>query len=92
MPSNWLTSGPSAPWYWRRKIEDFLGLSGLGERRVATEIAEHDDDLTAMAFEDFLVSLRDDELGKLRRQKPFQPPDAPQFLDLLGDPRLKPMV
>ena len=42
-----------------------------------------------MAFEDFLVALRDNQFGKLRREKPLQPPDAPQFLDLLGDSRFK---
>src|SRR3974377_208232 len=45
-----------------------------------------------MTFEDVFVTLRDDQFGKLRRQKPFQPPDAPQFLDLLGDPRLETAV
>jgi hypothetical protein len=38
-----------------------------------------------MAFEDFLVALRDDELGKLRCEKPLQPPDPPQLLDLFRD-------
>ena len=41
-----------------------------------------------MAFEDLLVALRDDQFGKLRREEPLQPPDAPQLLDLLGDPPL----
>src|SRR3954464_9061943 len=38
-----------------QKIEDFLGLGGLGEGGVAAQVAEHDDDLAAMAFKDFLV-------------------------------------
>ena len=45
-----------------------------------------------MAFEDLFVALRDDQFGKLRRQKPFQPPDAPQFIDLLRDPRFETAV
>jgi hypothetical protein len=79
VPSNWLTSGPNAPWYWRR-IRDFLRLGGLGEGGVAPQIAEHDDDLTAMAFKDFLVALRDYQFGKLRREEALQPPHAAQFV------------
>ena len=45
-----------------------------------------------MAFEDFLVTLRDDQLGKLRCQKPLQPPNAPQFLNLFRDPRFETAV
>ena len=50
-----------------QEIEDFFGFGGLGESGVAAQIAEHDDDVTAVAFEDLLVALRDDEFGKLRR-------------------------
>ena len=75
-----------------QEVEHLLGLGGLGEGGVAAQIAEHDDDLAAMAFEDFLVALRDDQLGKLRREKPLQPPDPAQLLDLLGDPRFEPAV
>jgi hypothetical protein len=42
-----------------------------------------------MAFEDFLVTLRDDQLGKLRCQKPLQPPDPTEFIDLSGDTHLQ---
>jgi hypothetical protein len=42
-----------------------------------------------MAFEDFFVALRDDQLSKLRREKPLQSPDAPKFLDLFCDPRFE---
>jgi hypothetical protein len=45
-----------------------------------------------MAFEDFLVALRDDELGKLGREEPLQPADPAQLLNLLGVPRLKAAV
>ena len=45
-----------------------------------------------MAFEDLLVALRDDQLSKLRCQKPLQSPDAPQFLDLRGDARFEAAV
>src|SRR5215469_9498554 len=75
-----------------QKFEHFLWFSGFGEGGIATQIAEYDDDLTAMAFEDLLVALRDDQLSKLRCQKPLQPPDAPQFLDLFRDPRFETAV
>ena len=42
-----------------------------------------------MALQDFLVALRDDEFGKLRREKPLQPSDSPQFVNLGGDSRLE---
>ena len=43
-----------------QKIEDFLGLGSFGKGGVTAQIAEHDDDLAAMALQDFLVALRDD--------------------------------
>src|SRR5262249_15619758 len=52
-----------------QKIEHLLGLCCLSKGGVTAQVAEHDDDLAAVAFEDFLVTLRDDEFGKLRRQK-----------------------
>ena len=45
-----------------------------------------------MAFEDLFVALRDNQFGQLRREKPLQSPDAPQFLDLFGDPRFETAV
>ena len=54
-----------------QEVEDFLGFSGFGESGVAAQIAEHDDDLAAMAFKDLLVALRDDQFGKLRREEPL---------------------
>jgi len=36
--------------------------------------------------------LRDDELGELWREKPFQPPDPAQLLDLFRDPRFEATV
>src|SRR5215472_16611836 len=79
VPSNWLTSGPSAPWYSRRNSSTSSG-SAVSVKAVAAQIAEHDDDLAAMAFEDFLVALRDDQFGQLWHEKPLQPPDPPQLL------------
>ena len=35
-----------------QEVEDFLRLGGFGEGGVAAQIAEHDDDLAAMAFEE----------------------------------------
>ena len=57
--------------------EDFLRFGGLGKGGVAAQIAEHDDDVAAVAFENFFIALRDDQLSKLRCQKPLQPPDPP---------------
>jgi len=47
------------------------------EGDVAAQIAEHDDDVTAVAFEDLLFALRDDQLRQPRREKPLQSPDPP---------------
>jgi hypothetical protein len=53
-----------------QEVEDLFRFSGLGEGGVAAQVAEDHDDLAAMAFEDFLVALRDDQLGQLWREKP----------------------
>jgi hypothetical protein len=45
-----------------------------------------------MAFEDFLVALRDDKLGQLRCEEAFEAADPAQLLDLLGDPRFETTV
>jgi hypothetical protein len=50
-----------------QEVEDFFGFSGFGEGGVAAQIAEYDDDLAAVAFEDLFVALRDNHLGKLGR-------------------------
>jgi hypothetical protein len=68
---------------------DLLGLGALGKPGKAAQVAEHDDDLAAMAFEDALVALRDDEVGELRRQEPAQLPGALNLGELRRDPRLK---
>jgi len=52
-----------------QKFELVLGLGCFSKGGVAAQIAEHDDDLAAMAFEDFLVTLRDDQFRKLRREE-----------------------
>src|SRR5262249_970088 len=54
--------------------------------------AKYDDDLAAMAFEDRFIALRDDEFGKLGREKPLQPADTTEFLDLCSDTRLQTAV
>ena len=40
-----------------QEVEHLLGLGCLREGVVAAQIAEHDDDLAAMAFKDLLVAL-----------------------------------
>ncbi len=60
-----------------QEFEDLLGLGRLGKGGVAAQIAEHDDDLAAMAFEDLLVALRDDQLRQLRCEEPLQSPNPP---------------
>ena len=49
-------------------------------------------DRPLMAFKDFLVTVRNDHLRQLRCEKTLQSSDPSQFLDLLGDARLKPTV
>jgi hypothetical protein len=46
-----------------QEIENLFGFGGLGEGGVTTQIAEHDDDVTTMAFKDFFVALGDDQFG-----------------------------
>jgi hypothetical protein len=60
-----------------QKIEHLLGFGGFGKRGVASQVAKYDDDFAAMAFEDLLVALRDDQLSKLGREEPLQSSDAP---------------
>jgi len=54
-----------------QEFEDFLGFGCLREGGVAAQVAEYDDDLLAVAFEDFLVAVRDDEFGELGCEKPL---------------------
>src|SRR3954464_10280546 len=63
-----------------QELRHLLRLSGFGKAGVTAQVAEHDDDLAAMAFEDLLVALRDDHFGELRREKSLQPPDPAQLL------------
>jgi hypothetical protein len=72
-----------------QEIEDFFGFGGFGEGGVAAQIAKHDDDFAAVALQDFLVTLRDDQFGSLWSEKAFQPSDSTQFVNLLGHPRLQ---
>src|SRR6516162_9517946 len=60
-----------------QEVELVLRLRGLGEGGVSAQIAEHDNDLTTMAFEDFLVAVRDNQFGKLRCKEPLQPTVPP---------------
>src|SRR5262249_11436250 len=75
-----------------QEIKNFLRLGSLGKCGEAAEVAEHDDDFAAMAFENFFIALRDYQLGQLRREKPLQSSDPSQFFDLLCDPCLKAAV
>src|ERR1700757_852886 len=61
-PENWSSAAfeladqrPQRAVVFAQEVEHFLRLGGLGERGVAAQIAKHDDDLAAMAFEDLLV-------------------------------------
>jgi hypothetical protein len=68
---------------------DLLGLGALGKPGTAAQVAEHDDELAAMAFEDALVALGDNQFGQLRREKPAQFAGALDLGELRRDPRLK---
>src|SRR5262245_43008800 len=54
-PENWSSvpsnadKRPQSSMVFSQEVEDFLGLRGLGERGVAAQVAEHDDDLASMA-------------------------------------------
>src|SRR3954469_18747041 len=69
VPSDAATTGPKAPWYSRQQFKHLLRLGGLGKGGKAAQIAEHDDDVAAMGFEDVFVAARDDQVGELRREK-----------------------
>src|SRR6516162_8762520 len=58
-----------------QEVQHLLGFRCLGEGSVAAQVAKDDDDLAAMTFEDFLVPVRDNQLGQLRREKALQPSD-----------------
>ena len=66
-----------------QEIQNFLGLGGLGERGVATKIAEYDNDFTAMTLQNFFVALGDNHFGKLWREKSLRPSNPAQLLNLL---------
>jgi hypothetical protein len=68
---------------------DLLGLGALGKPGKAAQVAEHDNDLAAMAFEDPVVALRDDEVGELRREKAAQFAGPLDLGELGGDTRLQ---
>jgi hypothetical protein len=59
-----------------QEVEHLFGFGGLGEGGVSAQITEHDHDLAAMAFEDFLLTLRNYELGELWREETLQAPNA----------------
>jgi hypothetical protein len=52
-----------------QQCHNLFRLGTLGKGGKAAQIAEHHDDLTAMAFEDAFIALRDDQIGKLGRQE-----------------------
>jgi len=54
-----------------QEFEHLLRLGDLGKRGVVAQIAEHDDNLAAMAFEDLFVALRDDQLSKRASEEPL---------------------
>src|SRR6516162_11409354 len=68
---------------------NLLGLTGLGKGGVAAQIAEHDNDVAAMALENALVAGRDDHLGELRREKALKPSDLFKLAELGRDPVLQ---
>ena len=72
-----------------QQVEHLLRLGGLGEGGKPAQIAEHDDDVAPMRFEDVFVAARDDQFGELRREKPLQPADPLQFAELRRDPVLQ---
>ena len=49
----------------REHLHHVLGLDCLRERREAAQVAEHNRDLAAMAFEERLLARRNHEIGEL---------------------------
>src|SRR5262249_35383141 len=72
-----------------QEVENLLGLGGFREGGVAAQVTEDGNDVTAVAFEDALLALRDDHLCQLWRKEALQSADAAELLDLLGDPRFQ---
>ena len=71
---------------------DLLGLGGLGERREAAQVAEHDGDVAAVALEHLLVAVAEDEFGDLRREEALEPAGAFDLRQLVGDALLERLV
>jgi cytochrome c peroxidase len=67
-------------------------LGALGKGCEAAQVTEHNDDLAAMAFEDAVVTLGDDQLGELWREETAQFSAALDFGELRRDPRLQLLV
>ena len=66
-----------------------LGLGGFGEGGEAAQVAEHDGDVAAVAFEQLLAARRQHQLGDLRREEALQPGHALDLAELLGDALLQ---
>ncbi len=66
-----------------------LRLGGFGKGGKAAHVAEQHDDIAPVMIEDRLAAGRDDGFHDLRRQKPLQPADPLDFVDLRCDPLLQ---
>jgi hypothetical protein len=75
-------SGLRPTWYSRRTPITSSGSAVWGERGEAAQVAEDDDDLPAVAFQERLVAGVDHQVCQLRGQEPPQPADPFQLIDL----------
>src|SRR5205814_8677515 len=85
----WANERPQGAVVFAEEVEHLFRFGGFGEGGVAAQVAKHDDNLAPVAFEDFFVALRHDQLRKLRCQETLEPPDPSQLFDLLGDARFE---
>ena len=64
-------------------------LGALGKAGEAAQIAEHDNDLAAMAFEDAFIALGDDQVSQLRREEAAQFAGPLDLGELRGNARFE---
>ena len=75
-----------------QQLHDLFRLSTFGEGREAAQIAEEDGDVAAVAFQDALISGRDDQFGERWREKPLEPGHPLNFRQLRRDPLFEGLV
>ena len=73
MPSYLWTRWPKSAVILTQNAHDFFGLSRFCERGKAAQVAEDHRDVAAMAVEQLLFSVIENEFCNLRRKKALEP-------------------